>query len=106
MDTAVGMRGLCSANIPSGLCSQIAALSRPDGKAFCLKLPFVGVTREPFRWGGRASYRDDILHAHESQATVPFRNVMKCFRMLDIKVTVNQRPIHVLQPLTRHTSKN
>ena len=75
---------------------------RPDGQAFGHKLPFVVVTREPFRRCGRASYRHHILHTYKSEA-VPFRDVVKCFRMLDIEVTVNQGPIHVLKSLARHT---
>src|SRR5687767_4478679 len=75
---------------------------RPDWKVFCHKLPFVVVTREPFWRCGRASYRHDIFHTHKSQA-VPFRDVVKCFRMLDIEVTVDQGPIHVLKPLAWHT---
>src|SRR5918996_348912 len=73
---------------------------RPDGKAFCLKLPFVVVARETFRRCGRASYRHDILHTHKSQA-VSFRDVVKCFRMLNVEVTVDEGPVDVLTPLTR-----
>src|SRR5262252_3351125 len=76
---------------------------RPDGQTFCHELPFVGVTREPFRRCDRAGYRHDILDTHKSQA-VPIVDVVKRFRMLDIEGAVDQGPIDILAPLARNTS--
>src|SRR5215216_6278488 len=75
---------------------------RPDGKAFCLKLPFVVVARKSFRRCSRASYGHDILHTYKSQA-ISFGDIVKRFRMLDIKVAIDQGPVHVLTSLAGHT---
>src|SRR5687767_16022686 len=58
----------------------------PDGQTLRHELPFVGVTGEPFRRCGCASYRHDILDTNKSEAVLSF-DVVKCFGMLDIEIT-------------------
>ena len=72
----------------------------PDGQTLRHELPFVGVTGEPFRRCGCASYRHDILDTNKSEAVLSF-DVVKCFGMLDIEITVNDGPIHILEALDR-----
>src|SRR5262245_24743126 len=74
----------------------------PDTQTFGIRFPLIGVTRESFRRCLRANHRNDVLHTHESHPAI-LLDVVQCFWIFDIEVTVDQGPIHILKTLAFDT---